>query len=433
MNTNATAGAREETAYVFVSYAREDRRWLDPENHYNLVPFLAESLRRHNAIFWFDKNLIGGDEFRRHIEAQIDQAQIALLIVSQNFLNSEFIERLEMPRIAERAQQGKMVVVPVLVEPCDWSDYPFLADRQMVPSSSPLIDFTESDAKWARVKFQILDQIKAQLKRIRVAQQQAIADAVRPEAPKAMASPPAEPPRAERQPAEVPRVTAPVEEARAPEAQVETAPVESRRVPEPAGIGPVAKIEASEEAGTRRANEWQAGGGTVLRSRFGRIPVWAWGGGVVSALFLMAVIIEVGHNSHPASAPQPAIPSSNQPPVQAPPPPSSSPGPTHPGFVIGQHPESGIAGTTWNFSIPDGEHGTFTYEAGGALHYGYTEPEAQTTHWSGTATWTLTRDEVYMEFNNKFREFHGTVSGTHMSGTVSYAAGWKSTWTADEE
>ncbi len=428
MNTNATAGAREETAYVFVSYAREDRRWLDPENHYNLVPFLAESLRRHNAIFWFDKNLIGGDEFKRHIEAQIDQAQIALLIVSQNFLNSEFIERLEMPRIAERAQQGKMVVVPVLVEPCDWSDYPFLADRQMVPSSSPLIDFTESDAKWARVKFQILDQIKAQLKRIREAQQRAIAEAERPEAPKPVASPPAEPPRAERRPVEVPQVTAPVERARAAEAHVETAPVENRRVPEPAGIGPVAKIEASEEAGTRRANEWQAGGGTVLRSRFGRIPVWAWGGGVVSALFLMAVFIELGHNSHPASVPRPAIPSSNSFPVHpsaAPgPPPSSSPGPTHRGFVIGQHPESGIAGTTWNFSIPGGQHGSFTYEPDGALH---------STKWSSTATWTLTGDEVYMEFNNKFLEFHGTVSGTHMNGTVSNAAGWKSTWTADEE
>src|SRR5208283_4026758 len=64
----------------------------------------------------------------------------------------------------------KMVVVPVLVEPCDWSEYTFLADRQMVPSS-PLIEYTESEPQWAKVRFQILDGLKAQLKRIREAPQ----------------------------------------------------------------------------------------------------------------------------------------------------------------------------------------------------------------------------------------------------------------------
>lgn len=166
MDVSANDGTREEVVHVFVSYAREDRRWVDPEHRYNLVPFLAESLRRYKVAFWFDKELKPGDEFKRHIESQIDQSQIALLIVSQSFLNSEFIENREMPRIAERARQGKMVVVPVLVEPCDWSEYPFLADRQMVPSS-PLIDYTDNDAKWAKIRFQILDGLKAQVKRIR--------------------------------------------------------------------------------------------------------------------------------------------------------------------------------------------------------------------------------------------------------------------------
>jgi hypothetical protein len=166
MSTTAIPGAPDDVVRVFVSYAREDRRWLDRDYRYSLIPFLMDSLRRHNVAFWFDKELKPGDEFRRYIESQIDQSQIALLIVSQSFLNSEFIENREMPRIAERARLGKMIVVPVLVEPCDWSEYPFLADRQMVPSS-PLIDYTESEPQWAKIRFQILDGLKAQLKRIR--------------------------------------------------------------------------------------------------------------------------------------------------------------------------------------------------------------------------------------------------------------------------
>ena len=167
MNAMDGSETHDTTVHVFVSYAREDKRWLDPEYPCNLIPFLAESLRRHDVMFWYDKELKPGDVFKRQIESEIDQAHIAILIVSQSFLNSEFIEQIEMPRIAERARQGETIVIPVLVEPCDWSDYPFLADRQMVPSANPLIDFTESEAKWAKVKFQILDGLKAQLKRLR--------------------------------------------------------------------------------------------------------------------------------------------------------------------------------------------------------------------------------------------------------------------------
>ena len=336
MDRNEQAGAREETVHIFVSYAREDGRWMDPGNRYNLVPYLAESLRRHNATFWFDKKLVGGDEFRRHIEAEIDHSQIALLIVSQNFLNSEFIETHEMPRIAERTQQGKMIVVPVLVEPCAWNDYPFLADRQMVPSAEPLIDYTESEPKWARVKFQILDQIKTQLKRLREAQQPAVDENGKPEAPKPAAAPE---PRATY---DVPRLaeTTPV-----------VAPAERPHIPEPIGIGPVARIEPLEDGVTRKPGEWRASGGTVTRSR--KIPVWAWGGGVAAVLLLGVVFVGVqtmSHSGEPApqsggaAAPenqtpdQPAAQPSSEPaatPAEAP---SGDTAPVHRGFNPGEHP-----------------------------------------------------------------------------------------------
>lgn len=170
MDSSVNPGASDGVTRVFVSYAREDRKWLDRDYRFNLIPFLMESLKRQNVVFWFDKDLKPGDEFRMNIETEIDQAQIALLIVSQAFLNSEFIEKYEMSRIENRARLGKMIIVPVLVEPCDWSEYPILADRQMVPGAMPLIDFTESDPKWAKVKAEILDGLKTQIKRIQAPQ-----------------------------------------------------------------------------------------------------------------------------------------------------------------------------------------------------------------------------------------------------------------------
>ena len=178
-NPTPAGGPHDLTVHIFVAYAHEDKRWLDPEYRFNLIPFLKESLRRDHAEFWFDKELMGGDEYRRLIESEISKAQIALLMVSQHFLNSEFIETFELPRIAARAERKELVVIPVLVEPCGWTDYPFLADRQMVPGSSPLIHYTESEPKWADVRFEILDGLRRQVKRIR---EETRAEALRKEA-----------------------------------------------------------------------------------------------------------------------------------------------------------------------------------------------------------------------------------------------------------
>ena len=81
-------------------------------------------------------------------------------MLSQWFLNSEFIAEREVPRILKRAAQGKMVVIPLLVEPCDWTDHPYLTDRQVIPGG-PLIDYTESSAKFARIRSEILEGLKA--------------------------------------------------------------------------------------------------------------------------------------------------------------------------------------------------------------------------------------------------------------------------------
>jgi photosystem II stability/assembly factor-like uncharacterized protein len=177
-NPTLTGGPNDPKVNIFVGYAHEDKRWFDQEYRFNLIPYLKESLRRDNTEFWYDKELMGGDEYKRRIDSEINKAQIALLMVSQHFLNSEFIETFELPRIAARAERKELVVIPVLVEPCAWHDYPFLADRQMVPSSSPLIHFTESEPKWADVRFEILDGLRRQVKRTR---QEMQAEALRKE------------------------------------------------------------------------------------------------------------------------------------------------------------------------------------------------------------------------------------------------------------
>lgn len=165
--TAPVSSAPADAVRIFVSYAREDKHWLDPKHRFNLVPFLVDSLRRQNVEFWIDQKLVIADQYQPLIESEIDRAQVALLIVSQSFLNSEFIEKVELPRIADRARRGELLIAPVLVEPCDWRDFPLISKQHMVPAENPLIDYTENEAKWAKVRFEILESLKTQVNRIR--------------------------------------------------------------------------------------------------------------------------------------------------------------------------------------------------------------------------------------------------------------------------
>jgi len=155
--------------HVFVSYSHEDSRWLDRENEYCLIPRLERSLRQDGVEFWYDPSLVPGDEFTREILKQIDAADVAILLVSQGFLDSDYIMRkVELPRIAERANAAELVVVPILVGPCDWKEVNLIASIHMLPSkTTPLINYVGKEAEFANIRYEILQGIRECVRKIR--------------------------------------------------------------------------------------------------------------------------------------------------------------------------------------------------------------------------------------------------------------------------
>jgi hypothetical protein len=153
---------------IFVSYAREDNRWLQEDS---LIPWLARSLKKDGVDLWWDREgILPGDEFRTLIEDKIDESAVALLLVSQEFLNSEFIEHVELRRIEARANLGELVAIPILLEPCGWEELAFLSNRQMLPGkATPLIDYVANERDWVNVRAEILDGIRRKVSRLRVA------------------------------------------------------------------------------------------------------------------------------------------------------------------------------------------------------------------------------------------------------------------------
>lgn len=105
---------------VFYSYAHEDEKLRD-----ELVKHLA-NLRRQGVITeWYDRDIAAGKEWEGEIKQHLDSARVILLLISPDFMNSDYIHDVEVKRAMERHEAGEARVIPVVLRPVDWQGAPF--------------------------------------------------------------------------------------------------------------------------------------------------------------------------------------------------------------------------------------------------------------------------------------------------------------------
>jgi hypothetical protein len=132
---------------VFISYSHKDKRWLD-----QLQVFLKPMERSGNIDRWDDTNLKAGQKWRDEIQKAVESAKVAVLLVSANFLASDFISNDELPPLLSAAEKGGAVVLPVLISPCDLPES--LSQFQAVNDpQKTLVDMKkgERDRVWLKV------------------------------------------------------------------------------------------------------------------------------------------------------------------------------------------------------------------------------------------------------------------------------------------
>jgi len=115
---------------IFCSYAHEDESWLRKlETHLSL-------LKRQDLIsLWYDRLIVPGADWTKSIDTHLETASVILLLVSADFLASDYCYGIEMKRALERQEAGEARVVPILVRPVDWKGAPF-AHLQALPTDA---------------------------------------------------------------------------------------------------------------------------------------------------------------------------------------------------------------------------------------------------------------------------------------------------------
>jgi hypothetical protein len=98
-----------------------------------------EPLRRlHRIDTWHDRKIKPGDEWERSIADSLATADIILLLVSIDFINSKYCYDVELETAMERNARGEAVVVPVILRQCLWHHTPF-AKLQALPKDGKAV------------------------------------------------------------------------------------------------------------------------------------------------------------------------------------------------------------------------------------------------------------------------------------------------------
>ncbi len=120
---------------IFYSYAHADESLRkDLEKH-------LSSLRREGLIAeWHDCDINAGMEWEREINAHLNAAQIILLLVSPDFIDSEYCYGIEMKRAMERHERGEAFVIPVILRHVYWQGAPFGKLQALPTGAKPVVD-----------------------------------------------------------------------------------------------------------------------------------------------------------------------------------------------------------------------------------------------------------------------------------------------------
>ena len=156
-NTQYFAGVNLQTngVKVFYSYSHKDERWRTQfENHLSL-------LRRQRLISeWHDRKIGPGEEWRGQICEHLNNARIILLLVSADFMASDYCYDVEMTRAMNRHRAGEARVIPIILRSVDWEEAPF-GDLQALPTDGRSIKgFRDRDKAFTHVAKEIRKVVK---------------------------------------------------------------------------------------------------------------------------------------------------------------------------------------------------------------------------------------------------------------------------------
>jgi hypothetical protein len=135
---------------ILCCYSPADEHWLHKlETHLSLLKY--QSL----ISFWYAQLITPGSDWAQEMEQHLETASVILLLISADFLASDYCYSVQMGHALNRQREGKSWVIPLLVRPVDWKKAPFAHLRVLPTNTQPLATWPDEDRALADVTFDL--------------------------------------------------------------------------------------------------------------------------------------------------------------------------------------------------------------------------------------------------------------------------------------
>jgi O-acetyl-ADP-ribose deacetylase (regulator of RNase III) len=137
---------RDQGIEVFISYAHED------ETLRQRLGRALSSLRREGLITdWHDREITAGSEWSTEIDQHLDSARVILVLLSFDFIDSDYCYGFEMTRALERHRAGDARVIPVVLRAVDWTHSPLGKLQALPKDGKPVTSWPDQDSAFLDV------------------------------------------------------------------------------------------------------------------------------------------------------------------------------------------------------------------------------------------------------------------------------------------
>ncbi|GAB4364794.1 MAG: hypothetical protein Kow00121_00780 [Elainellaceae cyanobacterium] len=134
-----------DTIEVFISYSKQDKELRD-----GLLAHLR-ILEGQGIITWHDRQILPGTKWDEEIKARLNAADIILLLISADFLNTDYCKNVEIPEALRRHEAGEATVMPVILRQCGWKYTPLAAIQAYPEKAKPIKSWTDIDEAYTNV------------------------------------------------------------------------------------------------------------------------------------------------------------------------------------------------------------------------------------------------------------------------------------------
>jgi TIR domain/Effector-associated domain 11 len=145
---------------IFISYSTWDKPMLEM-----LDKHLKPIVQAYNGqvTVWSDQSILPGQFLKDEIRANLDTAELYLMLVSPDSLAADYIAQIEIPLAIERTLKNLATIIPIIVRPCLW-EYSALAQFSPLPKTSKSVsDFNNQDEAFNEIAKNIVQFLKKKI------------------------------------------------------------------------------------------------------------------------------------------------------------------------------------------------------------------------------------------------------------------------------